>query len=94
MNYSAGVNYSAGGAKDAVAFVGFIIAFVILRNTQDIRILKPLILVSLLICMFIDGSYTMYPDFHNTPIGYNMPTYLLLACMLAFMLVLTIVYTT
>ena len=75
--------------NDVSDFKGIIVSqkFVVV-----VAIFKPLILVSLLICMFIDGSYTMYPDFHNTPIGYNMPTYLLLACMLAFMLVLTMVY--
>ena len=86
------MNYSAGFAKDFIAFFGFIIAFVIIYNTNDLHKLKPLFLISLLLAMFIDGLYSFYPDFHNTTVGYNAPTYALVAVVLLFIPSLCFLY--
>ena len=86
------MEYSAGFVKDQLAFFGFIIAFVIIYNTNDLHKLKPLFLVSLLLAMFIDGLYSFYPDFHNTIIGYNVPTYALITVVLIFIPILCFLY--
>lgn len=86
------MDYSAGFTKDFFAFFGFIIAFVIIYNTNDLHKLKPLFLVSLLLAMFIDGLYSFYPDFHNTIVGYNVPTYTLIAVVLLFIPSLCFLY--
>ena len=86
------MEYSAGFVKDQLAFIGFIIAFGIIYNTNDLHKLKPLFLVSLLLAMFIDGLYSFYPDFHNTTIGYNVPTYALVTIVLIFIPILCFLY--
>jgi uncharacterized protein with PQ loop repeat len=86
------MDYSAGFAKDLIAFFGFIIAFVIIYNTNDLHKLKPLFLVSLLLAMFIDGLYSIFPEFHNTTVGYNAPTYALVAVVLLFIPSLCFLY--
>lgn len=86
------MDYSAGFAKDLIAFFGFIIAFVIVYNTNDLHKLKSLFLISLLLAMFIDGLYSFYPDFHNTTVGYNVPTYALVTVVLLFILSLCFLY--
>ena len=86
------MDYSAGFAKDLIAFFGFIIAFVIIYNTNDLHKLKPLFLVSLLLAMFIDGIYSIFLEFHNTTVGYNAPTYALVALVLLFIPSLCFLY--
>ena len=66
--------YSAGGAKDLIAFVGFILAYWIIYTTPDLRNLKQWLLAVLILCLFVDGLFSLYPEFHNTPIGYNYAT--------------------
>ena len=66
--------YSAGGAKDFIALCGFILAYWIIYTTHDMRNLKQWLLAVLILCIFVDGLFSLYPEFHNTPIGYNYAT--------------------
>ena len=67
-------SYTAGGAKDLIAFCGFILAYWIIYATPDLRNLKQWLLAVLILCIFVDGLFSLYPEFHNTPIGYNYAT--------------------
>jgi len=67
-------SYNAGSVKDFIAFVGFILAYWIIYTTPDLRNLKQWLLAVLILCIFVDGLFSLYPEFHNTPIGYNYAT--------------------
>jgi len=88
------MNYSAGYAKDAIAAVAFVGAFVLVYNMDDLRKIKPVLLMSLVLAMIIDGAFTFRPEYHNIAIGYNLPTYLIIATMLAYIPILTIFFNT
>ena len=86
------VVYSAGGAKDFIAVWGFILAFWIIYIVQDLSKLKPLLISVLVLCIFVDGLFSFYPEFHNTPIGYNYATGLVIFGAVAVILSLLIYY--
>ena len=70
----------------------FIIAFIIIYNTINFQKFKPLFLVFLLLSIFIDGCCSIYPEFHNTKVGYNTPTYLLVFVSISFIIALILLY--
>jgi len=68
---------SAGWLKDGIAVVFFIIILILLDNYYIKRGVKEFFISALLIALVIDLSYTVFPEYHNTEIGYNRPTYIL-----------------
>lgn len=76
--------YSLGYTKDAIAVIGFIGAFILVYRTRDLQKVKSIILTSLLFAIIIDGLFTACPCYHHHNIGYNIPTYLLLISIIAF----------
>lgn len=76
--------YSLGYTKDAIAFIGFIGAFILVYRTRDLQKVKSIILTYLLFAIIIDGLFTACPCYHNHNLGYNVPTYLLLITNIAF----------
>lgn len=68
---------SAGWLKDGIAVVFFIIILILLDNYYNKRGVKEFFISALLIALVIDLSYTVFPEYHNTEIGYNRPTYIL-----------------
>ena len=71
------MKYSAGYIKDLLAclFFGLLIIFIYL---DKININNKYILSVLIICFITDGLYSLFPYYHNTIIGYNMPTYIII----------------
>lgn len=82
------ITYSVGYVKDALAVIGFIGAFILIYGTRDLHNVKSIILVSLLIAVIVDVLFTTCPGYHHHMLGYNMPTYILCATMLAFIPIL------
>jgi disulfide bond formation protein DsbB len=78
------MNYSAGYVKDAIAVVGFMVAFILVYGTTNLHTVKPVILASLLLSIIIDGIFTVYPGYHHCILGYNMPTYILGGTIISF----------
>jgi hypothetical protein len=78
------MTYSVGYAKDALAVIGFVGAFIMIYGATDLHKVKSIILASLLLAIIIDGAFTACPGYHRRVLGYNSPTYLLGATVAAF----------
>jgi hypothetical protein len=78
------MNYSVGYVKDAIAVIGFVGAFILVYGATNLHKVKSVILASLLLAIIIDGAFTACPGYHHRVLGYNAPTYLLGATVLAF----------
>jgi len=76
--------HSVGYAKDALAVIGFVGAFILVYGATNLHKVKSVILASLLLAIIIDGAFTACPGYHHRVLGYNAPTYLLGATVLAF----------
>ena len=68
---------SAGWLKDGIAVVFFILILILLNKYYNKRGVKEFFISALLIALVIDLSYTVFPEYHNTEIGYNRPTYII-----------------
>jgi TRAP-type uncharacterized transport system fused permease subunit len=77
--------YSAGYIKDAIAVCCFIVAFFILIITDNINKLKNIFLYAILFALFADGSFTLFPEYHNTEFGYNTPSYIVITVAAGFL---------
>jgi hypothetical protein len=75
---------SVGYVKDALAVIGFVGAFILVYGATNLHKVKSVILASLLLAIIIDGAFTACPGYHHRVLGYNAPTYLLGATVLAF----------
>ena len=51
---------------------------------ENINKYKTFFLINILLAIFVDGLYSLFPSYHNTIIGYNTPTYILLFVILEF----------
>ena len=78
------MDHSVGYAKDAIAVIGFVGAFILVYGATNLHKVKSVILASLLLAIIIDGAFTACPGYHHRVLGYNAPTYLLGATVLAF----------
>jgi len=56
--------------------VFFVLILILLKNNYNRRGVKEFFIASLLVALTIDLSYTVFPEYHNTEIGYNRPTYI------------------
>lgn len=77
--------YSVGYIKDGFAFIMFLASFYIVYLVKDLNSLKPFVLFGLFCGGIVDGLFTLYPNFHKTIWGYNLPTYILLLFGFAFL---------
>ena len=77
--------YSVGYVKDGFAFIMFTALLCIVYLVKDFNSLKPFVLFGLFCGGVVDGLFTLYPTFHNTIWGYNLPTYILLLFGLSFL---------
>ena len=68
---------SAGWLKDGTAVVFFILILILLKKYYNRRGVKEFFIASLLVALAIDLSVTVFPEYHNTGIGYNRPTYII-----------------
>lgn len=69
--------YSAGWLKDLMATLFFLAGIIlILKRSSRRNKLIEIILIGLLLAFSIDFTFTLYPEYNNTPIGYNRPTYI------------------
>ena len=67
---------SAGYLKDAMASFGFLLSGGIIYFLKDLEAVRILILCILGIAFGIDSLFTVYPWYHSTEIGHNIPTYI------------------
>lgn len=88
------MNYSVGYIKDLLAFLAFIIVFIITYNTADIQKFRIIILWALLLCISIDGVFTCNPEYHNTILGNNNATYSIIAVIFAYIPILYMYFNT
>lgn len=75
MEYS--IINNAGYYKDYIASILFLIAIIILYKVKDLNKLKNMVLCILILCFFVDLSFTINPEYHYTKIGYNTPSYII-----------------
>jgi hypothetical protein len=69
--------YSVGWAKDAMASCFFLISLILIKNgAGKHRNLIDILIIGLLLAFTLDFTFTMYPEYHNTEVGYNRPTYI------------------
>ena len=78
------MTYSVGYVKDAIAVIGFVCAFILVYGATDLHKVKSLILGFFLVSIIIDGAFTACPGYHHRLLGYNTPTYLIGATVIAF----------
>jgi len=70
--------YSAGWLKDSIAAMFFFTFIIMIKNgINKHKKFIDLLLFGLLLAFAIDFTFMMYPEYHNTPIGYNRATYLI-----------------
>jgi|TARA_Y100000389_G_scaffold24822_1_gene21520 hypothetical protein len=71
------VYYSAGWLKDTMATICFLTFIIMIKIgfNKDPKFID-LLLIGLLLAFTIDFTFTIYPEYHNTPIGYNRATYM------------------
>lgn len=67
---------SAGWLKDGVAVFFFVLILILLKKYYNKRGVKDFFVASLLVALTIDLSFTVFPEYHNTEVGYNRPTYI------------------
>ena len=67
---------SAGYVKDAIASLGFLLSGVMIYFLKDLEAVRVLIVCILGIAFVMDALFTMYPGYHSTEIGHNIPTYI------------------
>lgn len=67
---------SAGWLKDGVAVLFFVLILILLKKYYNKRGVKDFFVASLLVALIIDLSFTVFPEYHNTEVGYNRPTYI------------------
>ena len=79
--------YSAGYIKDAIASIFFLISFCILLIIRDINDLKFHISTLILIAFLIDCAFTLFPKYHNTEFGYNIPSYMVVGATICFLII-------
>lgn len=81
-----------GYLKDALAL--FFFAFGIFKiyniNHKNLNFVKNELLVYLLIAFVTDFSFTLYPEFHYTNIGYNSFTYFFI--LMALLVLVNFIY--
>ena len=75
MEYS--IINNAGYYKDFMASIMFLIAIIIIYKVKDLNKLKKMALIILILCFFVDMSFTINPEYHYTKIGYNTPSYII-----------------
>lgn len=76
-----------GYYKDALALVAFTAAFIIALVSE---IPKTIIIISLALCILVDGAFTLFPDWHCKPVGKNVATYMLLTQITAIVFVMVL----
>ena len=81
-------NYSSGYVKDAYASIIFITCALLVYFVKDLNKLKLVIMGGLLLAFFLDLSFTLNPEYHNTAIGYNNSTYITFTAIILFFLML------
>ena len=64
-----------GHYKDVAATIFFALTFVIGYYIQDINQYKQLILTAIFLGAILDGTFSLSPNYHNAPVGQNIPTY-------------------
>tara|TARA_B100000900_G_scaffold416126_1_gene449285 strand:+ start:1324 stop:1644 length:321 start_codon:yes stop_codon:yes gene_type:complete len=68
---------TAGWLKDAIAAIYFLTGIILIRRgLNKKRYFVDILLIGLLLCFTIDFTFTINPEYHNTEIGYNRPTYI------------------
>tara|TARA_A100001035_G_C27769612_1_gene495586 strand:+ start:1217 stop:1483 length:267 start_codon:yes stop_codon:yes gene_type:complete len=67
---------SAGWLKDGIAVLFFVLILILLKKYYNKRGVKDFFVASLLVALIIDLSFTVFPEYHNTEVGYNRPTYI------------------
>ena len=63
-----------GYIKDFIASLLFLLTAIMFLLIKDLNKIKKLIIILLFICFSVDFSFTIFPKFHFTKIGYNAPT--------------------
>lgn len=70
---------TAGWLKDAMAAIYFLTGIILIRRgLNKRRIFVDIVLIGLLLAFTIDFTFTINEDYHNTEIGYNRPTYIVI----------------
>jgi len=55
----------------------FLISLILIKNgAQKHRKFMDIVIIGLLLAFTLDFTFTMYPEYHNTEVGYNRPTYI------------------
>lgn len=70
-------NMTSGYLKDAGASVMFILLFFIIISIKDLNKYKTPALIGVLVGFLVDFSFTCYPQYHETKVGYNIPCFIL-----------------
>jgi phosphatidylglycerophosphate synthase len=83
---------TSGYLKDIIACTLFIIIFFIVFFMENINKYKIFFLINILLAIFIDGLYSFYPSYHNTELGYNYPSYLLLIVIVCFLINISLLF--
>ena len=65
-----------GYIKDFIASLLFLLTTIIFLLIKDLNKIKKLIIILLFICFSVDFSFTIFPKFHFTKIGYNASTFI------------------
>ena len=65
-----------GYIKDLISSVLFLVSGIVLLLIKDVNKIKKLLVILLFICFSVDFSFTIFPKFHFTKIGYNLPTFI------------------
>ena len=79
--------FSVGYLKDTCATFIAILLFSFAYGLNEINTLKPFVLFGLACMIFVDGIFTIYPSYHNTIIGQNIPTYVVLSISVIFIII-------
>lgn len=68
-----------GFVKDATAFPMFFVGILIVLFASNMNDYRPTMIGILIIAIFIDGSFTLKPTLHCTPVGLNEETFYLIS---------------
>lgn len=80
------ISISAGGLKDMMACIFFIVMFVTLYKVNDFNPLKKYILLALFAGCIMDGIYSVNRKYHCIKVGYNIPTMINIAYLIGFLI--------
>ena len=81
---------TAGYYKDLISSILFLISSILFYNIKDLNKIRDVIVIILFICFLVDILYSIYPIFHFTPIGNNIPTFIFLIGLLASIIIVIV----